>query len=222
MIQLLDKHENDFDQDYIGDFDSWTMRRNDQGVALLIRLADPQTNLPLQQRLFPTPVGANPAAVGAKQSELSSFDADKFSRQEGQDLHDSARIIARFFKPYEEIIALRDRKNANFEEQINRIKPHLTRLVNGITALNIEPVQADSDDIRSYYETAGKSFWPVEQKALILLGKTANAYFTDQISADEAGLQTTTVDQIVDTNGPGLTNIKAAPGSGYVLSLIHI
>ena len=222
LIQLLDKHENDFDQDYIGDFDSWTMRRNDQGVALLIRLADPQTNLPLQQRLFPTTVGTNPAAVGAKQGELSSFDADKFSRQEGQDLHDSARIIARFFKPYEEIIALRDRKNANFEEQINRIKPHLTRLVNGITALNIEPVQADSDDIRSYYETAGKSFWPVEQKALILLGKTANAYFTDQISADEAGLQTTTVDQIVDTNGPGLTNIKAAPGSGYVLKEVQI
>ncbi len=222
LIQLLDKHQFDFDHEFIGDFDSWTLRRNDKGIGLLIQLADPQTALPIQQRLFPAETGTNPCAVGPKGSLLQSFDSQKLVGQSGEDLKDTANIFDRFFKPFEEVIALRDRHIEAFEKSINNIKPHLTRLVNGITGLSIEPVRTNSDDVLTYYQTAEKSIWPIEQKALILLGSTANAYFTDQVSADETGLKTTEIDQVVDTNGPGLTKIEAASESGYVLKEVQI
>ncbi len=222
LIQLLDKHQYDFDHDFVGDIDSWTLRRNDKGIALLVKLADPESALPLQQRLFPAEDPANPCAIGPKGRLLQSFDQQKLVELKSEDLQSTANIFARFFKPFEEVIAMRDRQIEPFEKTIDKIKPHLTRLVNAITGINLEPVLTNSDDVLDFYKSAEKSLWPVEQKGLILLGQTTKAYFTEKIAADEAALKPTTIDQVVDTNGPGLTKISTDPDSGYVLKEVEI
>ena len=218
LIQLLDKHQYDFDLDFIGDFDSWTLRRKDAGIALLIKLADVQTPLPLHSRLFPINKGAA--------TDLYQYNAQKFSSQTGRHLVDSATIVSHFFKPFEEVIALRDQYDKAFEDQIERVKAQLVGLAGSVAGLDFQPVKTSSEELLTYYLEGKDSTSPLVKKVPIALVKSIRKVLQAQ---NETAKGSTTYrcedaaghDQLLKRVGRNHTAIHAIGGLLAIVEIIN-